>query len=140
MPGIIVFRRRWSVGSDDLFAPASFLVVFHFIWLIVLSIAVNSSLELTTIRSSDNNSIVHESLRIENVSNQILSYTASSVSDSCKINVFRLLVAFLILWSVALIVEVAIIFVSLRGTILEDHLRWPAEYLLYIKLGKVVSF
>ena len=32
MPGIIVFQRRWSVGSDDLFAPASFLVIFHLIW------------------------------------------------------------------------------------------------------------
>ena len=32
MPGIIVFRRRWSVGSDDLIIPAGFLVIFHTIW------------------------------------------------------------------------------------------------------------
>ena len=104
--------------------------------LIVLSFTVNSSLDTTTTQRLDNNNMVDETLRIENVTNQIISSTNSSVFDSCKINIFRLLVAFLILWSVALLVEVAIIFVSLRGTILEDHLRWPAEYLLYIKLGK----
>jgi sn1-specific diacylglycerol lipase len=32
MPGIIVFRRRWSVGSDDLIVPAGLLVLFHAIW------------------------------------------------------------------------------------------------------------
>jgi sn1-specific diacylglycerol lipase len=32
MPGIIVFRRRWSVGSDDLVVPAVFLVVVHVVW------------------------------------------------------------------------------------------------------------
>lgn len=32
MPGIIVFKRRWSVGSDDLIVPAAFLVVIHTIW------------------------------------------------------------------------------------------------------------
>ena len=108
--------------------------------LIVLSFTVNSSLDTTTTQRLDNNNMVDETLRIENVTNQIISSTNSSVFDSCKINIFRLLVAFLILWSVALLVEVAIIFVSLRGTILEDHLRWPAEYLLYIKLGKVLCF
>ncbi|XP_058063472.1 diacylglycerol lipase-alpha [Anopheles bellator] len=36
MPGIVVFRRRWSVGSDDLVVPGLFLLVIHFIWLAVL--------------------------------------------------------------------------------------------------------
>ncbi|XP_052873431.1 diacylglycerol lipase-alpha [Anopheles cruzii] len=36
MPGIVVFRRRWSVGSDDLVVPGLFLLVIHFIWLTVL--------------------------------------------------------------------------------------------------------
>lgn len=32
MPGIVVFRRRWSVGSDDLIVPGVFLFTIHLIW------------------------------------------------------------------------------------------------------------
>ena len=32
MPGIVVFRRRWSVGSDDLVVPAVILVFLHSVW------------------------------------------------------------------------------------------------------------
>ncbi|CAH1799397.1 unnamed protein product [Owenia fusiformis] len=38
MPGIVVFKRRWSVGSDDLVVPAVFLIVLHLIWILVLGI------------------------------------------------------------------------------------------------------
>ncbi|KAJ8917361.1 hypothetical protein NQ315_002383 [Exocentrus adspersus] len=38
MPGLIVFRRRWSVGSDDLVVPGAFLCTMHMIWTIVLVI------------------------------------------------------------------------------------------------------
>ncbi|XP_062538021.1 diacylglycerol lipase-alpha isoform X2 [Armigeres subalbatus] len=38
MPGIVVFRRRWSVGSDDLVVPGLFLFVIHLIWLTVLAV------------------------------------------------------------------------------------------------------
>ncbi|XP_067676566.1 diacylglycerol lipase-alpha-like isoform X2 [Haliotis asinina] len=38
MPGIVVFRRRWSVGSDDLVVPAVFLLVLHAAWIIILGI------------------------------------------------------------------------------------------------------
>ncbi|XP_074029499.1 inactivation no afterpotential E [Leptinotarsa decemlineata] len=36
MPGLVVFRRRWSVGSDDLVVPGAFLFSVHLIWTIVL--------------------------------------------------------------------------------------------------------
>lgn len=32
MPGMVMFRRRWSVGSDDLVLPALFLFILHCIW------------------------------------------------------------------------------------------------------------
>jgi sn1-specific diacylglycerol lipase len=32
MPGIVVFRRRWSVGSDDLVVPGAFLFLLHLFW------------------------------------------------------------------------------------------------------------
>ncbi|KAG7212746.1 hypothetical protein KM043_013011 [Ampulex compressa] len=38
MPGIVVFRRRWSVGSDDLVVPGAFLFILHLIWVIVLAV------------------------------------------------------------------------------------------------------
>ena len=79
----------------------------------------------------------NETLRnVGNVSSQIIF---SEESNPCKIDIFRLHVAFLMLWSIALLIEVAIICVSLRGAILEAHQRWPAEYLLYVKLGKILD-
>ncbi|RZF32805.1 hypothetical protein LSTR_LSTR011451 [Laodelphax striatellus] len=36
MPGLVAFRRRWSVGSDDLVVPGVILFLVHFTWLIVL--------------------------------------------------------------------------------------------------------
>ncbi|XP_021926065.1 sn1-specific diacylglycerol lipase alpha isoform X2 [Zootermopsis nevadensis] len=38
MPGIVVFKRRWSVGSDDLVVPGVFLFVLHLIWIVVLCV------------------------------------------------------------------------------------------------------
>ncbi|XP_064627221.1 diacylglycerol lipase-alpha-like [Lineus longissimus] len=38
MPGIVVFKRRWTVGSDDFVVPAVFLLVLHIIWIIVLGV------------------------------------------------------------------------------------------------------
>ncbi|XP_035723730.1 sn1-specific diacylglycerol lipase alpha-like isoform X4 [Vespa mandarinia] len=38
MPGIVVFRRRWSVGSDDLVVPGAFLFILHLIWVTVLGV------------------------------------------------------------------------------------------------------
>ncbi|XP_063979131.1 diacylglycerol lipase-alpha isoform X4 [Diachasmimorpha longicaudata] len=38
MPGIVVFRRRWSVGSDDLVVPGVFLLALHLIWVVILGV------------------------------------------------------------------------------------------------------
>ncbi|XP_044764014.1 diacylglycerol lipase-alpha isoform X2 [Coccinella septempunctata] len=38
MPGLVAFRRRWSVGSDDLVVPGVFLFTMHLIWGIVLTV------------------------------------------------------------------------------------------------------
>lgn len=32
MPGIVVFKRRWSAGSDDFVLPALTLMILHGIW------------------------------------------------------------------------------------------------------------
>ncbi|XP_037938608.1 diacylglycerol lipase-alpha isoform X2 [Teleopsis dalmanni] len=40
MPGLVVFRRRWSVGSDDLVVPGAFLLAIHFICFIVVLVSL----------------------------------------------------------------------------------------------------
>ncbi|RWS12438.1 sn1-specific diacylglycerol lipase alpha-like isoform X5 [Dinothrombium tinctorium] len=40
MPGIIIFSRRWSVGSDDFIIPAIVLLTIHSIWLIILGVVL----------------------------------------------------------------------------------------------------
>ncbi|KAF8791182.1 Sn1-specific diacylglycerol lipase alpha like protein [Argiope bruennichi] len=41
MPGIVVFKRRWSVGSDDFVVPAVILLLLHTAWLIVLAVVLS---------------------------------------------------------------------------------------------------
>ncbi|XP_015928278.1 diacylglycerol lipase-alpha isoform X2 [Parasteatoda tepidariorum] len=38
MPGIVVFKRRWSVGSDDFIVPAVILLILHTSWLVALAV------------------------------------------------------------------------------------------------------
>ena len=108
MPGIVVFQRRWSVGSDDLIVPASFLIAFHFLWLGVLAI--------TFIRISDDESNV------------------------CKNDSTVILIGFLSDWFIALLVELSIVVISMKGSVLNDVPRKMIEILLYFKLGKIFFF
>ena len=57
-------------------------------------------------------------------------------TETCQYEFLQLIIGFLVVWSLSILVQSALIIVSLRGTILEDELRWHSEYLLYIKLGK----
>ena len=58
-------------------------------------------------------------------------------TETCQYEFLQLIIGFLVVWSLSILVQSALIIVSLRGTILEDELRWHSEYLLYIKLGKL---
>ncbi|XP_064538480.1 diacylglycerol lipase-alpha isoform X3 [Drosophila montana] len=40
MPGLVVFRRRWSVGSDDLVVPGAFLLAIHFISFVLVAVSL----------------------------------------------------------------------------------------------------
>ncbi|XP_067642320.1 uncharacterized protein inaE isoform X2 [Eurosta solidaginis] len=40
MPGLVVFRRRWSVGSDDLVVPGAFLLIAHLICFAIVLVAL----------------------------------------------------------------------------------------------------
>lgn len=43
MPGIVAFKRRWSVGSDDFVIPAIILLLLHSAWLIVLTVILSTA-------------------------------------------------------------------------------------------------
>ena len=66
---------------------------------------------------------------------EIEDATGSTTSGGQK-EFLQWLLGFLVTWSIAILIEAALVISSLRGTILEDELRWHSEYLLYIKLGK----
>ncbi|XP_064620702.1 diacylglycerol lipase-beta-like isoform X3 [Lineus longissimus] len=38
MPGVVMFKRRWGIGSDDLVFPGIGEIIFRFLWLIVLAV------------------------------------------------------------------------------------------------------
>ena len=61
-------------------------------------------------------------------------------SDGGQKDFLQWLLGFLCTWSLAILVEGALVISSLRGTILEDELRWHSEYLLYIKLGTITKY
>lgn len=42
MPGLVVFRRRWSAGSDDLVVPSSILLIVHLVWWVLETIIFSS--------------------------------------------------------------------------------------------------
>ncbi len=60
----------------------------------------------------------------------------SDDDDTCRSDFVRYVLLFVVVWSVALLTEVTIAAVALKGTIFVDEERRAQEYLLYVKLGK----
>ncbi|XP_069037642.1 diacylglycerol lipase-alpha [Lepisosteus oculatus] len=103
MPGMVVFRRRWSVGSDDLVLPALFLFLLHSAWLVVLSVVLFG-----------------------------LPYGSDSSCSVTLVDHGRGYVGILVS---CLICESAIMWLSMRGTILYTEPREAVQYVLYIRLA-----
>ncbi|XP_061078415.1 diacylglycerol lipase-alpha-like isoform X2 [Conger conger] len=101
MPGMVVFRRRWSVGSDDLVLPAFFLFLLHCAWLVILSMVV-FSLEW---------------------------------GRSCSVTLVDHGRGYLGILVSCLICESAIMWLSMRGSILYTQPRDAVQYVLYIRLA-----
>lgn len=106
MPGIVVFRRRWSVGSDDLVVPGLFLFIMHLIWAIVLGVLLG---------------VIHFDL-----------------SQQCIRLLWEFIIGYLVLLGLAMINELAIAVVALRGSILDTGPRASMQYILYIRVGLLV--
>ncbi|XP_077084110.1 diacylglycerol lipase-alpha isoform X3 [Siphateles boraxobius] len=103
MPGMVLFRRRWSVGSDDLVLPAFFLFILHCIWLVVLSF--------------------------------VLFGLPYSSEQSCSVTLVDHGRGYLGILVSCLICESAIMWLSMRGSILYTQPREAVQYVLYIRLA-----
>uniref|UniRef100_A0A8C6SC63 Diacylglycerol lipase-alpha n=1 Tax=Neogobius melanostomus TaxID=47308 RepID=A0A8C6SC63_9GOBI len=103
MPGMVMFRRRWSVGSDDLVLPALFLFLLHCIWLVVLSVVLFS-----------------------------LPYGSD---QSCSVTLVDHGRGYLGILVSCLICESAIMWLSMRGSILYTQPREAVQYVIYIRLA-----
>ncbi|XP_067301253.1 diacylglycerol lipase-alpha isoform X1 [Pseudorasbora parva] len=106
MPGMVLFRRRWSVGSDDLVLPAFFLFLLHCIWLVVLSM--------------------------------VLFGLPYSSEQSCSVTLVDHGRGYLGILVSCLICESAIMWLSMRGSILYTQPREAVQYVLYIRLAILV--
>uniref|UniRef100_A0A8C5AZE1 sn-1-specific diacylglycerol lipase n=1 Tax=Gadus morhua TaxID=8049 RepID=A0A8C5AZE1_GADMO len=106
MPGMVMFRRRWSVGSDDLVLPALFLFLLHCIWLVVLSVVLFG-----------------------------LPYGSE---QSCTVTLVDHGRGYLGILVSCLICESAIMWLSMRGSILYTQPREAVQYVLYIRLAILV--
>lgn len=103
MPGMVMFRRRWSVGSDDLVLPALFLFLLHSVWLVVLSVVLFG-----------------------------LPYGSE---QSCSVTLVDHGRGYLGILVSCLICESAIMWLSMRGSILYTQPREAVQYVLYIRLA-----
>ncbi|XP_029438044.1 sn1-specific diacylglycerol lipase alpha isoform X2 [Rhinatrema bivittatum] len=103
MPGIVVFRRRWSVGSDDLVLPGIFLFVLHTTWFVILSVVLFG-----------------------------LTYNPH---EECSHNLVDHGRGYLGILLSCMIAEVAIIWLSMRGSILYTEPRDSMQYVLYVRLA-----
>ncbi|XP_045581841.1 diacylglycerol lipase-alpha isoform X2 [Procambarus clarkii] len=109
MPGIVVFRRRWSVGSDDLVVPGVFLFILHTIWLIVLA-AIYGAVG-----------------------------TREGPGASCWAELREHVVGYLVILSGCIVVEFCIAHVAMKGTILDPTPRASMQYLLYVRLAVLLA-
>ncbi|KAM9015401.1 diacylglycerol lipase-alpha isoform 1-T3 [Ara ararauna] len=103
MPGIVVFRRRWSVGSDDLVLPAVFLFLLHTTWFVILSV--------------------------------VLFGLVYNPNEACSLNLVDHGRGYLGILLSCMIAEVAIIWLSMRGSILYTEPRDSMQYVLYVRLA-----
>ncbi|XP_009891454.1 PREDICTED: sn1-specific diacylglycerol lipase alpha, partial [Charadrius vociferus] len=104
--GIVVFRRRWSVGSDDLVLPAVFLFLLHTTWFVILSV--------------------------------VLFGLVYNPNETCSLNLVDHGRGYLGILLSCMIAEVAIIWLSMRGSILYTEPRDSMQYVLYVRLAILV--
>ncbi|XP_033123783.1 sn1-specific diacylglycerol lipase beta-like isoform X2 [Anneissia japonica] len=106
MPALVAFNRRWAVGSDDFALPFIISLLIRLVWMIAVSIVF----------------IVH--------------FTGHNHFESCpdKLKTIVYFSGLLFITMVTIILEILIIYVSSRGTIVNVYPRRHIPRLLYIRL------
>ncbi|XP_020611313.1 sn1-specific diacylglycerol lipase beta-like [Orbicella faveolata] len=104
MPALIAFKRRWRIGSDDLFFPAAVGVIVRVLWLAVISM----------IYGFENDEIKYCNAWLE----------------------LRLFfIGVIVLTSLIILNEIAIIYISMQGTLSDARPRHHMPIFLYIQLA-----
>ncbi|XP_021355357.1 sn1-specific diacylglycerol lipase alpha-like isoform X2 [Mizuhopecten yessoensis] len=106
MPGIVVFRRRWSFGSDDLVVPSIFLLTIHLTWTVILGVVTGN-----------------------------YDFDLHKECSVGLVNLKYYLIGYLSMLAGNILVEGMIFGVSMRGTILNPSPRLCMQYLLYFRLA-----
>ena len=131
---------RWGVGSDDCVVPATLLSVTHLAWLTVLlpilvtslSYSAHSSESLTSSNSSDLESFETVSPDIEVRGQNRVFWILMFIFQG---HYQLLLVLYLCVYSISLVLEVLIILVSLRGSVINSEPRRHIRPLIYVRQG-----
>nr|XP_018673317.2 sn1-specific diacylglycerol lipase alpha [Ciona intestinalis] len=128
MPGIVLFKRRWLTGSDDLVLPCFILALLHFTLLIVIIVYVTTSPDIVQYSNVDLNYLVGRNAN------------ASFITKvSCAQKVRRISFGYVGLLAGATLLELTIARFSMLGTILNAEKREPISYFLYFRFVVGIS-
>ena len=166
MPGMVMFRRRWSVGSDDLVLPALFLFLLHCIWWVLrfdVFLCECMFLCLSVVRSPltklkvwsciwdgifttkkcclNHGCVICGTMPLPPpprlvVLSVVLFGLPYGSDQSCSVTLVDHGRGYLGILVSCLICESAIIWLSMRGSILYTQPREAVQYVIYIRLGK----
>lgn len=104
MPALIAFKRRWRIGSDDLFFPAAIGVIVRVVWLTVISM--------------------------------IYGFENDEIKDCDAWLELRLFfIGVIVMTSLIILNEIAIIYISMQGTLTDARPRRHMPIFLYIQLA-----
>ncbi|XP_078347675.1 diacylglycerol lipase-beta-like isoform X2 [Oculina patagonica] len=104
MPALVAFKRRWRIGSDDLFFPAAIGVVVRVLWLAVISM-------------------------IYGLENDEIRYCVA------RLELRLFFIGVIVLTSLVILNEIAIIYISMQGTLVDSRPRRHMPIFLYIQLA-----
>lgn len=125
MPGLIIASRRWNIGSDDLLLPSSFYLVSHLLWYVLIMLWFLSFFLSGFIFSRI---IIYSAFSWKNKT-LFFDKSCSTYLTFHTFGQFVLMIGFIFL-------EICIIRVSLRGSILNTKARSFLNILLYFWFSK----
>ncbi len=141
MPGLVIFKRRWAVGSDDLVVPATILFTIHFIWYEILkwTTILDIKWKLNSISFAFLFNFLSIVLNWRLFILSIVSVIVDYQKADCMTDLFEHTLGYIIILIGCVIVEGFIAYISMRGSILNTTPRSSMKYLLYIRIGNYLT-